>query len=272
MRRPSACVLSQRLLSALILIPLVLCLAYLGRQYFDGLVAACGAVMGWEWGRMRGGGRLDATAVLGMLVVPASVAAASLAGFDVALGVLGGGAALIAAAAALSGDSRVVWAAAGPAYVGAPCLALLWLRGDPQAGLFTVLWLLAVVWAADTGAFFAGRLIGGPKLLPVVSPNKTWAGLGGAIVAAAIVGLAFGIWLNRPSIVLIASVSAGLGLVEQLGDLLESAVKRRFGVKDSSTLIPGHGGLLDRVDGLMTAALAVAGISMLAGGSVLTWR
>ena len=165
----------------------------------------------------------------------------------------------------------MLWAAFGPVYVGLSCLAILWLRDDSEPGLHGVLWLLGVVWAADSGAYAAGRLIGGPKLLPVVSPNKTWAGLGGAVGAGAGIGFALAIWLEARSPALGALAGVLVGIVEQLGDLLESAVKRRFAVKDTSALIPGHGGLLDRVDGLMLASLLLAAAALARGGSVLTW-
>jgi phosphatidate cytidylyltransferase len=134
-----------------------------------------------------------------------------------------------------------------------------------------LLWVLALVWATDTGAYIAGRRIGGAKLAPRISPNKTWSGLGGGIAAAALVGAVAALWLGTSSVWLLLGVSAALAIVEQVGDLAESAFKRRFGVKDSSDIIPGHGGVLDRVDGLLAVIVAVAGLSLAGGGSVLLW-
>ena len=163
------------------------------------------------------------------------------------------------------------WYALGIVYVFVPCVALIWLRGDPTVGLQQIFWIVALVIAADTGAYAAGRSIGGPKLAPRVSPNKTWAGLGGAVVSAAIVGAITVFLMDLPSFWAPIVVSAGLGIVAQAGDLAESAFKRHFGVKDASNIIPGHGGALDRVDGLIAVAAAVAGLNVLIGSSVLTW-
>ncbi|MDQ7248075.1 phosphatidate cytidylyltransferase [Dongia sedimenti] len=168
-------------------------------------------------------------------------------------------------------SGAVSWYALGIVYVFVPCAALIWLRNDLAVGLQQIFWIVALVIAADTGAYIAGRSIGGPKLAPRVSPNKTWAGLGGAVVSAAIVGAITALVMDRPTVWPLAAVSAGLAIIEQAGDLAESAFKRHFGVKDASHIIPGHGGALDRVDGLIAVAAAVAGINLLMGSSVLTW-
>jgi phosphatidate cytidylyltransferase len=166
----------------------------------------------------------------------------------------------------------VPWYALGLVYVFVPCAALIWLRADPNVGLQQIFWIVALVIFADTGAYIAGRSIGGPKLAPRVSPNKTWAGLGGAVVSAAIVGAITAMLMDLPSVAILTAISAGLAVIEQIGDLAESAFKRHFGVKDASNIIPGHGGALDRVDGLIAVAAAVAGINHLIGSSVLTWQ
>ena len=154
-------------------------------------------------------------------------------------------------------QADAAWTSLGVAYIAPAFLAFQWLRGQGDDGLWTVLWLVALVWGTDIGAYFAGRQFGGPKLLPAVSPKKTWAGLGGGMLAAAGVGLVAaelgGELAAGPGWVL-ALASAALAIVAQLGDLFESSLKRRFGVKDSSALIPGHGGLLDRIDGLISVA------------------
>jgi phosphatidate cytidylyltransferase len=159
------------------------------------------------------------------------------------------------------------WTVAGIAYIGLPVAALIWLRDQDRA---TTFWLLLVVWATDSAAYAAGRLIGGWRLMPSISPNKTWAGLVGGIVGAALVGGAVGAGLGIDAWVL-AATSAALALVAQGGDLLESAIKRHFGAKDTGSLIPGHGGLLDRIDGLMAAAPTVAVICLAAGGGISAW-
>jgi phosphatidate cytidylyltransferase len=160
------------------------------------------------------------------------------------------------------------WRLFGLFYAAVPCASLIWLRevrfeGDAQAGLWLVLYVLLCVWATDIGAYFVGRKVGGAKLAPSISPGKTWAGLGGGVGAAFIVGGLAHFFTPYPtSIVAGALLAALIALVAQGGDLFESWLKRRAGVKDSGTLIPGHGGLLDRVDGLVFTlplfALAVA--------------
>jgi phosphatidate cytidylyltransferase len=166
---------------------------------------------------------------------------------------------------------RPAWLAAGLVYIGLPCWALLYLRAEPGSGKETVLWLLAVVWAADTAAYGVGRLVGGPKLSPVISPKKTWSGLIGGIVAAGLFGAFSVILLEQKDIFSFFLFSAAIGGVSQAGDLAESWVKRHFGVKDTSALIPGHGGLFDRVDGLLPAAVVVAGLSLAGKGGILSW-
>jgi phosphatidate cytidylyltransferase len=128
-----------------------------------------------------------------------------------------------------------------------------------------IFWLLLVVWGTDIGAYFAGRSLGGPKLAPRFSPNKTWSGLAGGAATAALVGLVAAIWMPVMPMLLLAIGSAMIAVVAQIGDLFESSLKRQFDAKDSSNLIPGHGGLLDRIDGVLAASLAVAAIAWLAG-------
>jgi phosphatidate cytidylyltransferase len=161
----------------------------------------------------------------------------------------------------------------GPAlcvpYVGLPAIALIWLRGDTVAGRDSVLFVLLVVWATDIAAYLAGRLVGGPRLAPSISPGKTWSGAAGGLAGALLVG-----WTAGFSAVPLAPglsavpLAAALSVVAQAGDLLESAIKRRFGVKDSGRLIPGHGGLLDRLDGILTAAPAAALLALASGRGV----
>lgn len=145
--------------------------------------------------------------------------------------------------------------AAGVLYCGLPALALIFLRRQPD-GLLLAAWAMALVWACDIGAYFAGRSIGGPKLAPAISPNKTWAGLFGGVVAAGLFGWALTNWSGLPW--QLAAASPALAVLAQIGDLYESALKRRAGVKDSGTLLPGHGGVLDRLDGLVPVAPVAA--------------
>jgi phosphatidate cytidylyltransferase len=154
--------------------------------------------------------------------------------------------------------TRDVRLGAGQLYVGLPVFALVLLRSHPD-GFAITLWTMAIVWVCDSGAYFAGRAIGGPKLAPAISPNKTWAGLGGGVVAATVFTIVF-VTLRpgegvAPGMVLLAPV---LAVLAQAGDLFESHLKRVAGVKDSGSLLPGHGGILDRLDGLVFAAPVAA--------------
>lgn len=243
-----------------------------GPTAFAALIGVGVVVLAWEWACLTGGGRfgsIGAVLALAMIVV-AAVAAVGHGTLALAVAVLAATILLILARA--TGHAHPRWIAFGAPYIGVPATALIWLRGDAESGRELILWLLLTVWATDIGAFFAGRLIGGPRLAPRISPKKTWAGLGGAIVASALIGIALArLDSHAPSAVVLAAFGAALAVIAQAGDLGESWVKRRFGAKDSSHLIPGHGGLFDRVDGLIAAATALALGQYLTGG-VLEWR
>lgn len=165
------------------------------------------------------------------------------------------------------------WLAFGAFYIGLSAVALPWLRADPVVGLANTLFALVIVWASDIGAYIVGRLIGGPKLAPAISPGKTWSGaLGGLIcapLAALAVAAAFSSEIPFAQVMLLG---LGLGIVSQAGDLLESGLKRHFGVKDSGRIIPGHGGLLDRVDALLAVAPVAALLAYNVGRGVVLWR
>ncbi len=150
------------------------------------------------------------------------------------------------------------WSAAGVYYAGFPAIALIWIRSDAAYGWLAILYLFAIVWTTDSAAYLFGRWIGGPKLAPRISPKKTWAGLIGGALSAGIAGLVFAQVAGREFSGWLGVLAIGLALMAQLGDLGESAMKRLFGIKDSSGLIPGHGGVLDRIDGLIFAAIAAA--------------
>jgi phosphatidate cytidylyltransferase len=170
---------------------------------------------------------------------------------------------------------RVGWMMFGLFYITFTCWAVWRLRMDPEWGRLTMFWLLAVVWGADIGGFVFGLNLGGPKLAPRISPNKTWSGFLGGTLTAAVGGWAVVYFvLNGADYQVgwhIAAFSAAIAVVSQMGDLFESSIKRRFDVKDSGTIIPGHGGMFDRVDGLLAAALVTAFITLSAEGNVLIW-
>ena len=171
------------------------------------------------------------------------------------------------------GRPRMMLRPLGLTYVLLAGGALLWLRTDPVAGRADILFLLAVVWAGDIGAYLIGRWIGGPRLAPRVSPGKTWSGAIGGLAAAVAAGLLAAYCLHDAALGWRAGlIAACLGIVAQAGDLLESYVKRRLQVKDSSHLIPGHGGLLDRLDALMAASLVAALLALTLGRGVVLWQ
>jgi len=253
--------LRPRVLSAITLAPLPIAAIWFGSPWLPLLTALAGAVMAWEWGRLCRLGRFGAT-----------IATATLTTLGSAVGFALLGAAIVFWSARRRPDLHPEWTAFGALWVTLPCICLLWLaRGGPN-GRATLLWLLAVVWATDIGAYVIGRTLGGPRLAPRWSPRKTWAGLAGGAACAALVGWTTVLWLGISPALPLVLLSAGLAIVEQFGDLAESLAKRRFGVKDSSGLIPGHGGLLDRLDGLLAVIPVVALLTLIAGRSVIAWQ
>lgn len=217
--------LGTRVLSSLVLAPVVLAIIYAGTPYFQILVAASALIMALEWRRMCQGAE----------------------------------------------KGRYLWLLAGLIYILLPCLALLHLRAHPETGMVTIFWLLAVVWSSDIGGYAFGRVFGGPKMAPSISPNKTWSGFFGAVLMAGTAGLIAALVLGKDNVIPLSALSAAMGGVSQAGDLLESWVKRYFRVKDTGALIPGHGGLLDRVDGLLAAAVSVTLLEAAVKSSILTW-
>ena len=259
--------LFRRAASAIVLIPVAVASVWAGMPVFHIVVVAVVSLAAWEWRRLCGPFSAGASVVL-FLAAPAGIAIGALA--SPWLGVIVVAAAALLAYALGHGGQNPRWAGLGVIYLGLPATAMTVLRMTPE-GLYQVLWLLVVVWAADTGAYVAGRSIGGPKLAPTLSPNKTQAGLLGGIAVAAAIGAAMGWSIAATPSILPLVAAALVALVAQGGDLFESAVKRRFGVKDAGRLIPGHGGVLDRIDGLLGAAPALALIVWLAGGEAV-WR
>jgi phosphatidate cytidylyltransferase len=262
-----------RFVSGAILAAIAAVSLWLGHPLFMAFVMLVGGVMAWEWSRMCGVAPQRLGTLLFGLGVVAAAALAATSRADVALAVVAGTAALVfAAVAATKKSARIaLWIAAGAVYVGVPVVAFLWLHGLAAAGPWLILWLCAVVAATDIGAYFAGRSIGGAKLAPRVSPGKTWSGLGGGVALAAAVGGALAAALGLMPAWQGAAGAAVLAVVAQLGDLFESGVKRNFHVKDASGLIPGHGGMLDRVDGLVAATAVAAAALWLNGGRIPAW-
>jgi len=262
--------LRLRLASAALFGPLVLACIWLGGAWFSALIVLCVAGLAWEWVRMTGGGWLSRHGA----AVPVSVTAAAMLA-ALAMPLAGLLLLLPAAAAAhtLAGRLPPRFLAAGVLYVGLAGVALITLRQDAEVGRANLVFVILVVWASDSAAYVAGRALGGPKLWPAVSPGKTWSGALGGLLGAMLVGvLAASLVAPGAALAWAALVAGGLGVVSQAGDLLESGIKRHFGVKDSSHLIPGHGGLLDRLDSILAVAPAAAGLSLILGSGVHLWR
>ncbi len=255
-----------RALSALIIAPLAVYVVYLGSPYMEVVVTLLGAGMAWEWARLCGNGELKLPGYAMISAVGAALAAGAMREYTIAGWIVAVGAMAAVVLAVRDREGTPFWYAVGVLYTAVPCLGIIWLRADPAEGFKVVLWLLCVVWATDTGAYAAGRTIGGPKMAPSISPNKTWAGLAGGMISAGLVGGVTAWIVGTVGIGFLTGVSVVLAVLAQAGDLLESRLKRRFGVKDSSNLIPGHGGLLDRLDGVLAAALTVAVAVRLTGG------
>jgi phosphatidate cytidylyltransferase len=253
--------LVMRVVAALVLAPLAIAIAYAGGWLWAALVTLAAIGLYVEWLMIVGASREKR-------VVAPGVAALAIAGFCLASGRLDASLAVLAfglVAVALLSPERRRWTATGFIYAAAAAVASILVRLDQTSGFAALMLVLLVVWVTDIGGYFAGRGLGGPKLWPRVSPKKTWAGAIGGFVASLIVAAgfaAFDLGKTGPLLVL----GAALSIASQLGDLFESAVKRRFGVKDSSHIIPGHGGLLDRLDGFVAAVVLAALFGVLRGG------
>ena len=240
--------LGLRVVSGLVLAAIAFGNVWAGGAWAAAFLSLVLILMLWEYHRMiTGDGRALAPALV-VAAVAGVLALAATAGWSA-----GHGLAWLAAGSlvvALSSRPWATWMTAGFLYMTLAMGALLVIRAKEPEGVFLVLWMVLVVVATDVGAYFVGRAVGGAKLWPAVSPGKTWSGAIGGLAAAAIIGLFVGMALAWNPI-RIGLLSMGISVCAQAGDLLESAVKRRFGVKDASALIPGHGGVMDRLDGIM---------------------
>ena len=255
-KRPRA-ELPMRVYSALVLISVALFLTLTSPESFALLITLFISAMAWEWGRLVRGEGLDTA--FGLQIAATAVAAwATVQGCPACalLAVIAGTVGVFVIRAAEVEQPQAWWSAAGVYYAGFPAVALIWIRGDPAYGWLAILYLFIIVWTTDSAAYLFGRWIGGPKLAPRISPKKTWSGLIGGALSAGLAGLAFAFVTEGAFSPPLALLAVALAIIAQLGDLGESAIKRVFGMKDTSGLIPGHGGVLDRIDGLLFAALA----------------
>jgi phosphatidate cytidylyltransferase len=247
----------QRVISGLVMAAVAALFTFAGVTTFSVLVVVVALLLSWEWGRLVHG--RDADVVVAIHVGSAGAAAALAAFGYVGLGLLALPIGAILAMV-LSLGRNSAYSALGVFYAGLPAVTLIWLRSDPTLGLLAIIFVIVIVIASDTFGFIFGRVLGGPRLWPRLSPNKTWSGMIGALVASSIIGALFWFVVPGASAVRLAATGVVLSLAAQAGDLAESAIKRRFGAKDSGSLIPGHGGVMDRVDGLIAAA-AVVGLA-----------
>ena len=248
--------LGVRALSAVLLIPAVLLDIWLGGIWFELFAAFLGVLIAHEWtiighGRSSAQFALHAAAAMSAAFLPGDI------GVFPSLAVIVVLTALSIVAMAWSKRPKNLWTYVGVPYVALPVLSLVQLRQDATWGVHAIMWLMLMVWATDTFAYFAGRMIGGAKLAPLLSPKKTWAGLLGGMAGAAVISVVYALWF-LPTWQMLALVAAALAALAQGGDIFESAFKRFHDVKDSGALIPGHGGVLDRVDGLLVAVVAAA--------------
>lgn len=254
---------ATRFAVGLLLIAAALAAEFAGGLAFTALATLAALLMFAEWEQLHRLGRVWRLA--GLAVVAGSALAAWMGAAALAVPCLAAAAGILALAARPYIRQRAFWLAAGLLYCGLPVVALIWMRGLAD-GLALTVWTLAIVWATDIFAYFAGRAIGGPRLAPRISPNKTWAGLAGGMAGAAAVGAGLAaLWLAPAWLPAAALAGAALAVAAQGGDLFESWMKRRVGVKDSGALLPGHGGVLDRLDGLVPVALLVATAVLLVG-------
>lgn len=260
-----------RIVSSLVILPPVLLLFWLGDVYFLGLVTVLAAAMAWEWCKLVNPDSSTTICRLSGLVAAMLVGIAAFSFRQPeALWALAGLPLVYAAAVRFITGAWRLNLLPGLLIAFAPAFAIYWVRELPGHGLETALWLAFSVVITDVAAYVAGRTIGGPKIWPRVSPNKTWAGLMGGMAGSAGFGAILAVYLGQtPGLVALAG--AVIAIVAQSGDFAESALKRYFDVKDSGRLIPGHGGILDRVDGQITVLPLAAALILFSGKSILLW-
>jgi phosphatidate cytidylyltransferase len=257
--------LPKRLLSGVVMIALALWSLFEGGLVFDVFWLMAALLIFWEWQRIVGPRALLPRLLVGGVSLLASAGLARLHHFDFSLLALFVGGVAVAIMAPVG---QKIWHSCGVVYAGALILSLYVLRHSVLDGFEAIVWLFALVWGTDVMAYIGGRIMGGPKLWPRVSPSKTWSGFITGITSGALLGVVV-LFLLSSSTLSLAKVFV-LGLltcaVAQGGDLLESSIKRHFGVKDASHLIPGHGGLMDRLDGFITASVFAAAIGCYQAG------
>jgi phosphatidate cytidylyltransferase len=263
--------LPARAAAGLVMMVVALAAVWAGLYWFTLFWLIAALLVNWEWQSLIGPDRRAYRLLVGSLALAVAAFLSVDGRAALAIVSLGVGAGLTA----LGGDWRRPWPSGGVLYAGAMLIAICALRASELDGARVVLWLFALVWGTDIMAYFGGRLIGGPKLWPRVSPGKTWSGFIVGIACGAAAGALFAPTLGAAPALFAVGLAGGA--FSQGGDLFESAIKRRYGVKDSSRLIPGHGGLMDRLDGFIAAAVFAAALGLIRGGTgqaaqgVLQW-
>jgi phosphatidate cytidylyltransferase len=254
--------LGKRIASGIVMALLAVGAVVLGGWPFVLFWAAAAVGIFWEWSTIVAGGAVAAHVVGVAALIAAALAAGAGQIYAAAMALAAGGAAVAAACA----PGRRGWGAAGVAYAGIVLIAPVVLRRDRELGLVAVLFLFAVVWSTDILGYFVGRTVGGPRLAQRISPKKTWSGAGAGALGAVAAGLAVVYIAGNIALLPATCIAFVLSIASQAGDLFESAVKRRFGVKDASHVIPGHGGLMDRLDGFIVASGVAALVGIMRGG------
>ena len=258
--------LAQRAFSAAILAAIALALTIFSQWAFATLIVIGSIILAWEWDKITSDNPGKAHFWVHVIATFAACILAAFGEISYAVACILIGCALTALIA--QNTTSRAWAATGILYLGAATVLLIELRNDPDYGLLAILLIFVVVWSADITAYFFGRSLGGPKLAPKISPGKTWSGCAGGLIGPAVMVWIFASFYKMESPYTLVALSIVLALASQTGDLIESAIKRRFDVKDSGNILPGHGGLFDRVDGLIGAVLAAGFLAFCRSGTI----
>ncbi|MDP7642474.1 MAG: phosphatidate cytidylyltransferase [Alphaproteobacteria bacterium] len=273
MAAATSAALGRRLVTGVILAICAVLAVRAGGVAFLTVVSAFTAIVTFEWIRMSCREGSHGTLLVALITVSASAAAMAIWGAEWALIAAAIGAVAVGSVAKLE-NNKALLVAAGVAVFIVSLISTIWLRAENTTGMVTIYWLFAVVWATDSGAYIVGSMAGGARLAPRISPAKTWAGALGGLAVGILSGIAVAFLLSAigvleamPNMAAVIAASALLSIFAQAGDLAESGVKRFFGVKDSGSWLPGHGGALDRLDSLIFVTPIVALAVLLAGGS-----
>ncbi len=251
----------KRFISGLFLIPLTVALILAGSLWTTGMMILIALGLSYEWMKLANFEKTK-KALFFYGIILGSIGAYTLWGIRMS------GALLLSTSTFFyycvsrfqkhQTEKLAPWFFWGMLYVGIPSLSFLWVRDHSEHGGLILIWALCVIWASDIGAYYIGTWVGGPKLAPHISPKKTWSGFFGGLFLAVLVGISGGLWIGLENLSVLVGMTIGISILGVLGDLLESALKRFWGVKDSGSLIPGHGGLLDRLDSILIVLPALA--------------